>query len=499
MARSLFVVLLTLAFVAPAEAQTPCVENTADGFPCNRIGLWSRLPVSTFSSPGTSAPSSLNDIWGWTDETSGREFALVGATNGLAFVEITDPAAPVYLGKLPTATTASTWRDVKVYADHAFVVSEAFGHGMQVFDLSRLLSVSSPPVTFSSDARYTGFGSAHNVVIDETSGFAFGVGVSAPTCGGGGLHMVDIRTPTSPTYAGCFDDDGYTHDAQCLVYEGPDTEHQGRQICVASNEDTITVVDVTDKSNPVELSRGFYPNPGYTHQGWFTEDQRYFVVNDEVDNSAGPRTIIFDLADLDSPSFEFIHFRPVATTDHNLYIRGDYAFLSNYEAGLRIYDATRLATNRFDELAFFDTYPQGDRYTYNGQWSNYPYFESGVVIANDQDNGLFVLAPDPSFFAVSGEEAPVTVPDAGFLLTDPAPNPFTDRVTFELAVDATQHIRAEVFDVQGRRVVTLLDRVVTPNTVQPLALDAGDLPAGTYVVRVTGETFAASRSVSLTR
>ncbi|MEL6614693.1 MAG: choice-of-anchor B family protein [Bacteroidota bacterium] len=409
---------LTVGLASSASAQTPCTGGTAGAYDCDGVDLMAHLPLSTFASSGSGAPSSGNDIWGWTHAASGREFALMGVRNGVAFVEVTTPEAPVYIGKLPTATSSSSWRDVKTYADHAFIVSEASGHGMQVFDLTRLLSASGGPVTFTADARYTGFGSAHNVVIDDVSGYAYGVGVSAGTCGGGGLHMVDITTPTSPSYAGCYDGDGYTHDAQCLVYGGPDTEHTGKQICVASNEDTVTIVDVTDKSSPVQLARGFYPNPGYTHQGWFTDDQRYFVVNDELDTSSGgTRTIVMDLVDLDSPSFDFFHFSALTSTDHNLYLRDGYVFQSNYRAGLRILDASAIGTGSLTEVGFFDTFPGSNSSGFNGQWSNYPYFPSGTVIASDISNGLFVLRPDVLQGPVGSGPIEFTAPASGETLT----------------------------------------------------------------------------------
>ena len=188
-----------------------------------------------------------------------------------------------------------------MYADHAFVVSEAGDHGMQVFSLARLRAVASPPVVFTADAHYPGFSNAHNVVIDETSGFAYAVGTN--TCAGG-LHMVDIRAPKAPVFAGCYAEDGYTHDAQCLVYRGPDTPHRGRQICFAANEDTLTLVDVTEKSAPRLLSRTGYAGAGYTHQGWLTEDHVYFLVDDEFDEirSGHPtRTWVWDVSDLDAP------------------------------------------------------------------------------------------------------------------------------------------------------------------------------------------------------
>ena len=299
----------------PPEAPqhlTPCEDGMAGGYPCEKIDLLEFLPKS-----GMGNPSSLNDIWGWTDTGSGREFALVGLRTGTAFVEITDPENVVWLGNLPTHTSDSTWRDIKTYANHAFIVSEASGHGMQVFDLTQLLSVASPPVTFSETAHYPGFGNAHNIVIDEDTGFAFAVGTG--TCSGG-LHMVNIQTPSTPTHAGCFSADGYTHDAQCVVYSGPDADHQGSEICFNSNEDTVTIVDVTNKAAPVQISRTLYPGTGYTHQNWLTEDQEHLLVDDELDEQSfghNTYTYVWDVRDLDAPLLLGHFASPTAAIDHN--------------------------------------------------------------------------------------------------------------------------------------------------------------------------------------
>lgn len=388
---ALLTLLGALYLPATAAAQTLCTGGTADGYPCSGVDLMARLSLSSFTSPGSSAPSGANDIWGWTDGLTDREYALVGLTNGTAFVDVTTPSVPVYLGKLPTATSSSSWRDIKTIGNFAFIVSEASSHGMQVFDLTRLRNVTSPPVTFTSDARFTGFGSAHNIVADEVSGFVYAVG--AGSCSGG-LYMVNVITPLAPSFAGCFSADGYTHDAQCLVYAGPDTDHLGRQICVASNEDTVTIVDVTNKNAPLELARAFYPNPGYTHQGWFTADQRYFVVDDESDgnNNTPTRTIVMDLLDLDSPEFSFFQDGATNARDHNLYVHDGRIYQSNYAAGLRILDATGIAGGALPEIAYFDTYPANNTYSFNGQWSNYPFFSSGTILANDISNGFFALA-----------------------------------------------------------------------------------------------------------
>ena len=378
----------------PPEAPqhlTPCEDGMAGGYPCEKIDLLEFLPKS-----GMGNPSSLNDIWGWTDTGSGREFALVGLRTGTAFVEITDPENVVWLGNLPTHTSDSTWRDIKTYANHAFIVSEASGHGMQVFDLTQLLSVASPPVTFSETAHYPGFGNAHNIVIDEDTGFAFAVGTG--TCSGG-LHMVNIQTPSTPTHAGCFSADGYTHDAQCVVYSGPDADHQGSEICFNSNEDTVTIVDVTNKAAPVQISRTLYPGTGYTHQNWLTEDQEHLLVDDELDEQSfghNTYTYVWDVRDLDAPQLLGHFASPTAAIDHNQYVLGDYTYQANYRSGLRILrlgDLDAPGGPEIQQVAYFDVYPTSDSASFNGAWSVYPYFPSGVAVVSHIEQGLFVLQP----------------------------------------------------------------------------------------------------------
>jgi len=368
-------------------AFTPCVNGFAGPYPCRSVHLQSLLPLASMQC------SSGNSLWGWTDSLDGKEYALMGCNNGISFVDISAPASPVYLGRLPTHTSNSTWRDVRVYADHAFVISEASGHGMQVFDLTRLRDVVSPPVTFTEDAHYPGFGSSHTIAINEDTGFAYAVGSN--TCSGG-PHMVNIQNPQSPFAAGCVASDGYTHETQCVVYHGPDTAHQGQEICFSSNEDTVTLVNVTNKAAPVQLSRTGYPGRGYTHQGWLTEDHAFFLLNDELDEANfghNSRTRIWNMADLEAPVLIGFYDGPTRAIDHNLYVRGNYAYEANYRAGLRILNLSGIASAQLVEAGFFDVYPSNDLPQFNGAWNNYPFFPSRNVIVSGIEQGLFVLAP----------------------------------------------------------------------------------------------------------
>ena len=382
-----------------AGEMVECEEGDAAGFRCDNVDVQSFLSLRDI---GGVRGTRMNDIWGWTHEDSGRDFALVGRTDGAAFVEVSDPYNPVYLGNLAKTegATNSVWRDIKVYKDHAYIVADGAGpHGMQVFDLHRLLDVPDAPVEFDADVMYDQIASAHNIVINEETGFAYSVAsrMGGITCGGG-LHMIDIRDPKNPEFAGCFSHEGTgrngtgnTHDAQCVIYRGPDGEHNGKEICLGSNETALSIADVTDKSNPSAISRATYPAIAYTHQGWLTEDQRYFYINDEGDEPQGlvdgTRTLIFDLEDLDDPILVGEHISTEVSTDHNLYIKGNLMYQSNYVAGLRILDVSNPEAP--EEVAFFDTV--SDDRTGGGSWSNYPYFRNGTIIVTSSREGLFML------------------------------------------------------------------------------------------------------------
>jgi choice-of-anchor B domain-containing protein len=391
-----------------------CAEanGKASVFPCGDVDLLAFLPISKI---GGERGVHLNDIWGWTDPQTNKEYALVGRINGTSFVDVTDPVNPVYLGDLPMTegAQANFWRDIKVYKDHAFIVADGAGkHGVQVFDLTKLRGLSGAPKQFTEDAHYDRIFSAHNIVINEESGFAYtvGSGMGGETCGGG-LHMIDIREPKNPKFAGCFADTqtgtartGYSHDAQCVTYRGPDRDYQGREICIGSNETHLSIADVTDKASPKAVSRASYPNVGYTHQGWFTDDQRYFLVDDEGDEVSGTvprtRTLVWDLTDLDDPILvkEFLGTTPAS--DHNLYVKGNLVFQSNYTAGLRILDITDPLNPV--EVGFLDVMPDGNNEAgFNGSWSNYPYFKSGTIVVTGIEQGLFIVRKAPTRRVIS--------------------------------------------------------------------------------------------------
>ena len=209
-----------------------CTGGMSGEFPCLSVDLVGHLDLEDLGGADTTDGT---DNWGWKDPLTSRMYAIMGRNDGVSFVDITNPETPVYLGNLPrpTGVEDSTWSDVKTYENYALIVADGvMGHGMLVFDLTRLRGMTGPPPggDFSPDASYSDFDAAHNIVVNEESGYAYAVG--SETCGNGGLHMINVQEPQNPTFAGCFahqgtgrQGTGYTHDAQCLVYQGPDEDY----------------------------------------------------------------------------------------------------------------------------------------------------------------------------------------------------------------------------------------------------------------------------------
>lgn len=402
------------SLVTSGEQDQPCVDGMAASYPCMNVDLRARL------TPADLNGERLNDIWGWTDPQTGKEYALVGMTDGVAFVDISNPSEPIVLGKLPESVQAppkagsaggdylrhddmegkSTWRDLKVHKNHVFVVSDGQVHGLQVFDLTRLRDVTENPETFTQDFHFDEFGNAHNIAINEQTEFAYIVGSNVD---GGGLYIMDISQPKQPafvtTYADTevgYDSTGYVHDTQCVVYSGPDSDYSGHELCFNSSETHFAIVDVTDKQNINTISRSDYEGRVYAHQGWLTEDHRFFLLDDEIDegrNGHNTRTYIWDIEELDNPEMTGYYEAPNGSIDHNQYVKGNKTYQANYTTGLRILDIDAIESGDLQEVAYFDTFPADNQVKFDGAWSNYPYFESGIVVVSDASNGLFILEP----------------------------------------------------------------------------------------------------------
>ncbi|KAJ3895260.1 hypothetical protein GG344DRAFT_39169 [Lentinula edodes] len=403
----------------PISEFVPCVDGYSSfssnhTYACNNADLYAFVPHWATGSKNRVG----NDVWGWTDRESGREFGMVGQGDGTAFVEIQPDGSVDYLGRLPTQSVDSIWRDIKVIGNIAYIGSEAEGHGVQVFNLSKLLvpGLKNAPKKYNITTDLTAFfdelpiGRSHNIVSHNSKPLIAAVG-SMPrndSCAAG-LIFIDVSDPENPKGVGCASEDGYVHDAQCLTYHGPHVEYEGTDICYSFNEDAFTIYDISNTSSPIIISTTPYYGVSYSHQGWVVDetDQRYLLLDDELDEvfSRGwasdntTVTYIWNIEDLEHPVLTGHFNSAVKAIDHNLYIVDGLAYEANYKAGLRVIDVSSITEDptgsSFEEVAFFDVFPEDDDVggvaEFSGAWSSYPYFESGFILVNSMDRGLFVL------------------------------------------------------------------------------------------------------------
>lgn len=395
------------------QLTTGRARSSADsGGPVNftslNVTLLSQVPLTQMGGTATTDGSSLH---AWVDPLTKREYAVMGRTNGTAVIDVTNPTQPVYVANIPSAGSNTLWREPKVYGNHAYIGVDGGTHRLQFADLTQVRNYSGTTLNLSY-GTYTIAGGGtqvtrvHTVGLNKDSGYLY---LSGTNLNSGAPHIVDIRTPGNPLPAGNVPGspssgwDGYSHEAQIVMYNGPDAQHHGKEIMISSNgkqgatADTLSVVNVTNKASPVRLSTKTYAQAGYIHQGWFTEDQRYFFQNDELDEPGvgRTRTHLWDLQDLDNPVYRGFFQHDGSSVDHNLYVKGNFVYQSNYTKGLRILKIGNLestdSTQWLTEVAFFDTYMPSDGATFNGAWNNYPWLPSGNILVSDIDGGLFVL------------------------------------------------------------------------------------------------------------
>ncbi|KAF4126222.1 hypothetical protein GMORB2_1468 [Geosmithia morbida] len=385
---------------------TACTDGKAGEYKCGNVDLKDFLRHQDTGSETREG----NDIWGWTSPT-GREIALLGQSDGTSFVEVLKDGSLRYLARLPTHTEPSTWRDIKVIGDFAYIGSEAEDHGLQIFNLNKVLEADpeDPPTYSSSDltAHFDGFGSSHNIVANEETNLIAAVGTDRSLECRAGLWMIDVSDPENPEDVGCVSDDGYVHDAQCVIYQGPHKEFQGQEICFNYNEDSLTIVNIDDREKPSQISRTTYNGATYTHQGWLTSDHKYLLLDDELDEQeqTGPAadqhttTYVVDVSSLTSPVFCGVYKSPQVSIDHNQYIIDGISYQANYGSGLRMVNVSSIGSDPsgagFEEIGFFDVRPEDDdvggKATFHGAWSVYPYFESEYIVVSSIERGMYSL------------------------------------------------------------------------------------------------------------
>jgi len=387
-----------------ADEAGPLAE-AAPSFQSSGVRLMAWFPVTAFNAANTSG----NDVWGYVSP-SGREYALMGLSNGTGFVEVTNPGSSRIIAFI--SGPKSLWRNVKTYQNYAYAVSEG-GGGIQVFNLANIDNgVVTLVNTIDAGAATP---ATHTMIINEQTGYLYRMGG-----GSNGLRIYTLKpTATAPSASATNPvlvatwNPKYTHDG--AVFNWTSGPYAGKEIFFAcgglngGQTDTgVDILDVTNKSAITVIGRFTYANANFCHQLWLSQDRRYAYINDELDE--GNRGIynvgrIMDIANLASPIAAGTYTTGVKSIDHNEYVANNLLFCSNYTAGLQVFDLSNPASPQ--RTAWFDTHPDDDANpaaTFNGLWSNYPYLPSGTILGSDIERGMFVLrlGTDPATVSVAG-------------------------------------------------------------------------------------------------
>lgn len=310
------------------------------------------------------------NIWGYADQL-GNEYALVGTNTGLSIVDITNPESPTLLFEVPSVT--NFWREVKTWEGFAYMTTEGDNAGLTVIDLNSLPNSIDYQVYTGDGAINNQLSTIHALHIDNAKCYLYGSNI-----GVGGMLILDLTDPWSPTYLGQYDN-YYVHDG--IVYG--DTAWAGNIY-----DGFFTVIDVSDPANPIELTQQETPG-NFTHNTWLSDDRKYLLTTDEVSNSFLASYSIEDIGNIT----EVDRFQTSPGSNcivHNTHILNDYAVTSWYTEGVVVVDNDR--PNNLIEVAKYDFSDfEGDGF--HGCWGVYPYLPSGNIIASDIETGLWVLTP----------------------------------------------------------------------------------------------------------
>ena len=360
----------------------------------------------------------VNDIASWHDEEEGQTYVLAGCDNGTAFYRMLPGGRPMYMGKLATQSVSSLWRDIKVVNDHAYIVSEAPVHGMQVLDLAafRDWHPLDGAVAWQADTVVTSPSSAHNLVSFEPKNQVIQVG---STFANGGAVIFDVSNPGSPQLVGTASEYGSFHDGQALVYNGPDAEHVGKDVFFGAGSGKLWILDITDPSDVNLIASANYPNAHFAHQVWVSDDHDHAFFGDELDETSEgvpTRTVVFDLSDLDNPTVAEVHESETGASDHNQYTHGEWLFQSNYKSGLRMLSDAWPQFPVLTERGHFDPLDSIQGPGFQGAWSHVVMEEEGLIAFTSITQGLWVVRPRFARLnnvAITGCQA-ATVPDPNY-------------------------------------------------------------------------------------
>lgn len=442
--------------------------------------LFSKLNISLLSltDPDTSATVSpvgnrYSGCWGWYQSAKNKEYAISGGKDGTYFIDVTNPVNPVVCDFVE-GKKGCTWREMKTYQHYCYIVSDdPIPNKFQIVDMQYL-----PDSVHVIHSGTNYFERGHTIWIDQDKMY---IGMTTFQTGSSPMSIFSLATPTAPVLIKRLESDV----PSTVINQVHDMYVRNDTIYASAGWQGLFVFK-HDVANDTLIPLGGYSgynNSGYNHSSSLTKNGKYLVFCDEVPSSL-PMHVI-DVENLGNMQPLSSFYPAPQATPHNPYVIGNnFAVVSCYQDGLFIYDISVPGTVLL--AGFFDTYPQGGVNTgvypggaYAGNWGAYPYLPSGKIVANDMQNGVFML--DASKAYTTNVKSPVAQvgltthnqnqPNLIFY-----PNPASNRVSVH--VSGEQEFDLELKNLLGQTIFSLT------RVIEHQSIDVSAYPAGTYLLQV---------------
>lgn len=313
----------------------------------------------------------LTDVWGYVDD-KGKEYAIVGfglfksgddPDSGIYIVDVSDPSNPI----LVATENRVPGFDVKVWQNYVYAVN---GSGSGDGGIVDIKDPASPQVVGSFPSGHNMFISDKGYMYLETDRLKFRI----------------FNLNPDPTVPGLVTWNGGTDD-------GHDSAVIGNRLYDFAGFRATNIYDVSNPESPRLLGSISASFVNFHHSGWPTEDGSFLFICNELAAKDNPDLTVWDIRDPADPKF-VTEYNDEDTNIHNLYIIGDFAYTSYYNAGFRVFDVSEPTNIKLvDE---FDTSPNVDRSTtFQGAFGAYPFTPSGNIYVTDEDGGLHVFSFTP--------------------------------------------------------------------------------------------------------
>lgn len=454
-----------------ALAALPLFAN-ATGYPSQNVtmlGQWNNPSQPAEPNYGIKYQS----VWGWYQQSTGKEYAIIGTSTGTEFVDVTNPSNPVPCDYVPATHGNLIWHEIKTYQNYCYIVSDdAFPNSFIIADMSYL-----PDSVHVVRNDNTIFERCHTIYIDGDKLYGGYVTKSNNTVYP--MAVYDLSAdPTTPTLLRTLNQDypaiSQVHDMfvrNDTVYAS--CAYDGLHIYKFNSSTTNTFTELGSITN--------YPEQGYNHSSFLTQDGQTLIFMDEVPAGKGIKSL--DVSNFSNLTINQVFRSNQGDTPHNPYILGNNTLIAaNYCDGVQIFDISNpsnvVRTGYFDS----DTIINYPNYTqaYHGCWGAYPDLPSGHLLIADMQNGLYVL--DISAAIPVGQK-PV---EQSTVSINAFPNPFSAGFFLNLSLDHSQNVAYSVYDASGRLV--LQNEQIMPAGNSLMEIPAETLAPGMYSVKLEGET-----------